>query len=187
MRYKAIFIAGVAVGFVAGARAGRGAYDKMVGYGKQIAEHPKVQQAANTAQAKATELAKTAAAKAPDYAKSAATSAAKTAQAQASQVPKYVSSAKQAAASKLPARLGGTGGTDSAADGDPAADGTVTRGQDDVAPTATSSTPSTAAPPPSTGSATPPTRPESATASGSGGSTADAGADYVVGAGVAAG
>jgi hypothetical protein len=134
MRYKAIFIAGVAVGFVAGARAGRGAYDKMVGYGKQIAENPKVQQAANTAQAKATDLAKTAAAKAPDYAKSAATSAAKTAQAQAAQVPKYVSSAKQAAASKLPARLGGTGGTDSAADGDPAADGAVTRGQDDIAP-----------------------------------------------------
>jgi len=106
----------------------------MVGYGKQIAENPKVQQAANTAQAKATDLAKTAAAKAPDYAKSAAASAAKTAQAQVSQVPKYVSGAKQAAASKLPARLGGTGGTDSAADGDPAADGTVTRGQDDIAP-----------------------------------------------------
>ncbi len=72
MRYKAVFIAGVAVGFVAGARAGRGAYDKMVGYGQQIAAHPKVQQATSTAQAKATELAKTAAAKAPDYAKNAA-------------------------------------------------------------------------------------------------------------------
>jgi hypothetical protein len=131
MRYKAIFIAGVAVGFVAGARAGRGAYDKMAAYGKQIAEHPKVQQAANTAQAKATDLAKTAAAKAPDYAKSAAASAAKTAQAQASQVPKYVSSAKQAAASKLPARLGGTGGAD---DTDPAADGSATSLQDHVDP-----------------------------------------------------
>ena len=108
MRYKAVFIAGVAVGFVAGTRAGRGAYDKMVGYGQQIAAHPKVQQATSTAQAKATELAKTAAAKAPDYAKNAAASAAKTAQAQAAQVPKYVSSAKQAAASKMPGRLGGT-------------------------------------------------------------------------------
>ncbi len=58
MRYKAVFIAGVAVGFVAGARAGRGAYDKMVGYGQQVAAHPKVQQATSTAQAKATELAK---------------------------------------------------------------------------------------------------------------------------------
>ena len=130
MRYKAVFIAGVAVGFVAGSRAGRGAYDKMVRYGQQVAGHPKVQQATSAAQAKASGLAKTAAAKAPDYAKSAA----KTAQAQVSQVPKYVSSAKQAAASKLPARLGGTGGTDSAADGDPAADGAVTRGQDDIAP-----------------------------------------------------
>jgi hypothetical protein len=131
MRYKAIFIAGVAVGFVAGARAGRGAYDKMVGYGQQIAAHPKVQQATSAAQAKATDLAKTAAAKAPDYAKNAAASAAKTAQAQASQVPKYVSSAKQAAASKLPPRLGGTG---AASDAGPAADGSVTSTGDDVAP-----------------------------------------------------
>jgi hypothetical protein len=120
MRYKAIFIAGVAVGFVAGARAGRGAYDKMMDYGQQIAGHPKVQQATSAAQAKATELAKTAAAKAPDYAKSAA------------------NSAKQAATSKMPARFGGTSetsgtsGTSGATD--PAADGTVTSAQDDVAP-----------------------------------------------------
>ena len=127
MRYKAVFIAGVAVGFVAGARAGRGAYDKIVGYGQQIAGHPKVQQATSAAQAKATELAKTAAAKAPDYAKNAA----KTAQAQVSQVPKYVSSAKQAATSKIPDRFGGAGGT---TDSDPAADGTATDAQDDVAP-----------------------------------------------------
>lgn len=134
MRYKAIFIAGVAVGFVAGARAGRGAYDKMVGYGQRVAGHPKVQQATTAAQAKASELAKSAAAKAPDYAKNAASSAAKTAQAQVSQVPKYVSSAKQAAASKLPPRLGGTGGTGGANDTDPAADGSVTTAGDDVAP-----------------------------------------------------
>jgi hypothetical protein len=111
MRYKAIFIAGVAVGFVAGARAGRGAYDKMMDYGQQIAGHPKVQQATSTAQAKATEMAKTAAAKAPDYAKSAA------------------NSARQAATSKMPARFGGTGGAT-----DPAADGKGTSAQDDVAP-----------------------------------------------------
>ena len=127
MRYKAIFIAGVAVGFVAGTRAGRDTYDKMVAYGQQVASHPKVQQARNTAQTRATELAKTAAAKAPDYAKNAASSAAKTAQAQASQVPKYVSSAKQAATSKMPARFGGTGG-DSATEGTAA-----TRTEDDIA------------------------------------------------------
>jgi hypothetical protein len=125
MRYKAIFVAGVAVGFVAGARAGRGAYDKMMDYGQQIAAHPKVQQATSTAQTKATELAKTAAAKAPDYAKSAA----KTAQTQASQMPKYMSSAKQAATTKLPARFGGTGSASG-----PAADGSASSAQDDVAP-----------------------------------------------------
>jgi hypothetical protein len=134
MRYKAVFIAGAAVGFVAGTRAGRGVYDKMVAYGQQIAAHPKVQQATSQAQAKASELAKTAAAKAPDYAKNAAASAAKTAQAQASQVPKYVSSAKQAAASKLPARFGGAGGAGGANDTDPAADGSAASAQDDVAP-----------------------------------------------------
>ncbi len=84
MRYKAIFIAGVAVGFVAGARAGRGAYDKIAGVGHQIAGHPKVQEATSAAQAKAVDLAKTAAAKAPDVAKNAAATAAKTAQAQVS-------------------------------------------------------------------------------------------------------
>jgi hypothetical protein len=123
MRYKAIFIAGVAVGFVAGARAGRGAYDKIVGVGQQVASHPKVQQATGAAQAKAADLAKTAAAKAPDYAKSAA----KTAQAQVSQVPNYVSTAKQAAATKLPARFGGTG---EASGPDPATSGIP----DDIAP-----------------------------------------------------
>jgi hypothetical protein len=114
MRHKAIFVTGFAVGFMVGARAGRGAYDKIVGLGQQVATHPKVQQAAGTAQSKATELAKTAAAKAPGYAKSAASNAgsmastaAKTAQEQVSQVPRYVSSAKQAASSKIPARFGG--------------------------------------------------------------------------------
>jgi hypothetical protein len=113
MRYKAAFIAGVAIGFVAGSRAGRDAYDKMMDYGQQIASHPKVQQATSAAQSKATELAKTAAAKAPDYAKSAAANAAKTA---------------QAATSKLP--FGGTGGTSDMT----AADGTVKNAQDDIAP-----------------------------------------------------
>jgi hypothetical protein len=138
MRYKAIFIAGFAAGFIAGARSGRGTYDKIIGYGQQVAVHPKVQQATSAAQAKATGLAKSAAAKAPDYAKNvatSATSAAKTAQAQVTaQVPKFVSSAKEAAASKIPARFGGTPGTPSTTDSDPAEDGTVTSDQDDIAP-----------------------------------------------------
>jgi hypothetical protein len=135
MRHKAIFIAGFAVGFMAGARAGRGTYDKIVGYGQQVAAHPKVQQAAGAAQSKATELAKTAAAKAPGYAKSAASSAgsmassaAKTAQEQVSQVPRYMSSAREAASGKLPARFGGAKG-----DGlDGTGTGTGTENLDDV-------------------------------------------------------
>jgi hypothetical protein len=117
MRYKATFIAGFAIGFLAGARSGRGTYDKIVAYGQQVASHPKVQEATSAAQAKATDLAKTAAAKAPEAAKTAATAAAKTAQEQASKVPTYVSSAKQAAQSKIPARFGGTSDTDPAEDG----------------------------------------------------------------------
>jgi hypothetical protein len=109
MRYKAVFIAGVAVGFMAGSRAGRGAYDRIISSAQKIAAHPKVQQATSTVQAKAADLTKTAAAKAPDYAKSAATAA-------ATQVPKIVSSAKQAATEKIPARFGGAGGTDAADD-----------------------------------------------------------------------
>ena len=134
MRYKAMFIAGFAVGFVAGARSGRGTYDKLVGYGRQVAEHPKVQEATNKAQAKATELGKTAAAKAPDYAKNAATNAAKTA---STQVPKLVSTAKQAAADKIPARFGGARGasvTDAdTAPANPATDGAPGGEPDDVA------------------------------------------------------
>ena len=133
MRHKAIFITGIAVGFMAGARAGRGAYDKIIGFAQQLAAHPKVQQAAGTAQSKATELAKTAASKAPGYAKNAASSAgsmassaAKTAQQQASQVPGFVSSARQAASSKIPARFGGGKGAD------PSGPGTVTENLDDV-------------------------------------------------------
>jgi len=117
MRYKATFIVGFAAGFLAGARSGRGTYDKIVAYGQQVASHPKVQEATTAAQAKATELAKSAAAKAPDAAKTAATAAAKTAQEQASKVPAYVSNAKQAAQSKIPARFGGSSDTDPAEDG----------------------------------------------------------------------
>ena len=123
MRYKAMFIAGFAVGFVAGARSGRGTYDKLVAYGRQVAEHPKVQEATNKAQAKATELGKTAAAKAPDYAKSAAASATSAAKAASAQVPGVVSSAKHAAADKLPKQFGGNGKDDST--DDVAADGNL--------------------------------------------------------------
>ena len=122
MRYKAVFIAGVAVGFMAGSRAGRGAYDQIISSARKIAAHPKVQQATGTVQAKAADLTKTAAAKAPDYAKSAAT-----------QVPKIVSNAKQAAAEKIPARFGGAGGGTDATD-DVAPDGNLVYPADGSSP-----------------------------------------------------
>jgi hypothetical protein len=122
MRYKAVFIAGVAVGFMAGSRAGRGAYDQIIAAGRKIAGNPKVQQATSAAQAKATDLTKQAAAKAPDYAKNAAT-----------QVPKIVSNAKQAATDKIPARFGGTAGGTDATD-DIAADGNLVYPADDGSP-----------------------------------------------------
>ena len=124
MRYKAVFIAGVAVGFMAGSRAGRGAYDQIIASGRKIAAHPKVQQAASTVQAKAADLTKTAAAKAPDYAKSAATNATHAAKTASTQVPKIVTNAKQAATDKIPARFGGTAGSAGAAD-DLAPDGNL--------------------------------------------------------------
>jgi hypothetical protein len=120
MRYKAMFIAGFAVGFVAGARSGRGTYDKLVAYGRQVAEHPKVQEATNKAQAKATELGKTAAAKAPDYAKTAAANATNAAKAASAQVPQVV----HTAAEKLPRQFGGGNGKNDSP-GDVAADGNL--------------------------------------------------------------
>jgi len=112
MRYKAVFIAGAAVGFVAGTRAGREVYDKMLGYSKQVIEHPKVQSASSTAQTKATAFAKTAKEKGPGYAKSAASSARKTAQTQASAVPGYVSNVRQATTSRMPFMGGKSSKTD---------------------------------------------------------------------------
>jgi hypothetical protein len=105
---KAMFIAGVAVGFIAGARAGRDTYDKMVAYARQVAEHPKVQQATSTVQAKTTDLTKQAAAKAPDYAKGAMSSMQTT-------VSKWRSGSSTATA-------------------DPAADGMLSGQPDDVGP-----------------------------------------------------
>jgi hypothetical protein len=110
-----MFVAGFAVGFVAGARSGRETYDKMMAYAQQVAEHPKVQQATSVAQAKATEFAKTAKEKGPDYAKNAASSAASMAQTQASQVPKYLANVKQAASSRMPTRFAGNADTDDVA------------------------------------------------------------------------
>jgi hypothetical protein len=87
MRYRATFVAGLVVGFIAGARAGRERYDQIVKYTKQVAGHPAVQKATNTVTTKATELGKTAAAKAPEFAKTAAATVSE-------QVPKMAATAK---------------------------------------------------------------------------------------------
>jgi hypothetical protein len=126
---KGMFIAGVAVGFVAGARAGRDTYDKMVAYARQVIEHPKVQQATSTVQAKTADLTKQAAAKAPDYAKGAMSSVQTTV---STQVPKFVQNVRQTATDRMPSVFARSGaGTASA---DPATDGKLGSQPDDVAP-----------------------------------------------------
>ena len=60
MRYRVTFLAGLAVGFVVGARAGRERYEQMKKAGRKVAENPTVQKAAQAAGQKATELTKVA-------------------------------------------------------------------------------------------------------------------------------
>jgi hypothetical protein len=72
MRYRVTFVAGFAVGFVVGARAGRERYEQMVRYGRQFAGNPTVQRVTQTVTVKTTEFTKTAMNKAPDIAKKAA-------------------------------------------------------------------------------------------------------------------
>ena len=108
MRYRAMFLAGLAVGFVLGARAGRERYEQIVKYSQQVAGHPAVQKVTQTVTTKTTEYTKTAMSKAPDLAKTAG-----------AQVPKLVGSAKQKASGKMPSRLRGKDGAadDVSADG----------------------------------------------------------------------
>ncbi len=60
MRYRATFLAGLAVGFVAGTRAGRERYEQMKKLGRKAAESPAVRKATQAAGAKAAELTKVA-------------------------------------------------------------------------------------------------------------------------------
>ena len=60
MRYRATFLAGLAVGFVAGARAGRERYEQMVKLGRKAAESPAVRKVTKAAGEKATEFTKAA-------------------------------------------------------------------------------------------------------------------------------
>jgi hypothetical protein len=127
---KGMFLAGVAVGFVAGTRAGRDTYDKMVAYARQVIEHPKVQQATSTVQAKTADLTKQAAAKAPDYAKGAMSSVQTTV---STQVPKFVQNVRQTATDRMPSVFARSGGGTASSE-DPATDGRLSGQPDDVAP-----------------------------------------------------
>lgn len=60
MRYRLSFGAGFALGFVAGARAGRERYEQIKQVARRLIEHPTVQQAAGALQAQAGDLAQTA-------------------------------------------------------------------------------------------------------------------------------
>jgi hypothetical protein len=93
---RVAFAAGVAVGFVAGTRAGREQYDRIVKYSRKAVTSPQVQQAGRAISSKATELAKSASAKAPK----AASGAAKKARERAGKMPKVP---------KVSARLGRSG------------------------------------------------------------------------------
>ena len=77
--HRAVFAAGVAVGFVAGTRAGRERYDQMVKYTRKAMQSPPARRATQAVSGKASELSKSAAAKAAVLTKSAASRAPKAA------------------------------------------------------------------------------------------------------------
>jgi hypothetical protein len=60
MRYRATFLAGLAVGFIIGARAGRERYEQMVKLARKTAENPTVQKATHAAGQKVADLGKVA-------------------------------------------------------------------------------------------------------------------------------
>jgi hypothetical protein len=60
MGNRVTFLAGFAVGFVVGTRAGREKYEQMVKLSRKAVEHPAVQNASRTAGSKANDLTKAA-------------------------------------------------------------------------------------------------------------------------------
>lgn len=65
---KLIFLAGVAVGFLAGSRAGRGAYDTIEAKAREVASDPRVQETVGQARDTAVKTAQDAAATVKDKA-----------------------------------------------------------------------------------------------------------------------
>ena len=60
MRYRIVFITGLAVGFVLGAKAGRERYEQLQTLARKVRDNPTVQQAAGALQAQAAGYAKSA-------------------------------------------------------------------------------------------------------------------------------
>jgi hypothetical protein len=94
MRYRVTFLAGLAAGFVIGARAGRERYEQLKRLARTAADSPAVQQAAGAAQAHAAGLARSA--------RDAIISKAQ------ERLPKLASSARSKVGSKLPDRSSST-------------------------------------------------------------------------------
>jgi hypothetical protein len=101
MRYhRAVFVAGVVVGFLVGSRAGRERYDQIVKYTRKAVQSPPARRATQAVSNKATELSKSAATRAADIGKSAATRAPKAASSAARKARDKAKDAK-AGASKV--------------------------------------------------------------------------------------
>ena len=60
MRYRIVFITGLAIGFVLGAKAGRERYEQLQALARKVRDNPSVQQAAGALQAQAAGYAKSA-------------------------------------------------------------------------------------------------------------------------------
>jgi hypothetical protein len=111
MRFtRAAFVAGVAVGYIAGSRAGREQYDRIVKYSRMAVTSEPAQQAGHAIAAKATDLRKSVVAKAPQ-ARDDATKAAKAARDRVVKinVPKKPKMPKPPKMPKAAARLGRPG------------------------------------------------------------------------------
>ena len=98
MRYRFTFIAGLAVGFVIGARAGRERYEQIKKLARKAADSPAVQQAAGAAQAQAAGIARSARDKVTSKLQE--------------RLPKLAETARNKVGSKLPDRAAGTGSRD---------------------------------------------------------------------------
>jgi hypothetical protein len=111
-KYRISFLAGLATGYVLGARAGRERYEQIMKAARTVTEHPAVQQAAGAVQAQATGLASAAGARISDEVRDKA--------------PQFARSAKSATA-RVTERVPGLRGRDSAPD-DSAAEGGAAEG-----------------------------------------------------------